>query len=63
MLGIIYVYYKFPPGESQLSLLLFCVCTAATIVGSLVSSWVLATRWSSLTVGERAWLIFGALFL
>jgi len=63
MLGIIYVNYKFPPMESQLNLFLFSVCTAALIVGSLVSIWILATQWSALTAGERWRLIFSALFL
>jgi hypothetical protein len=63
MLGIVYVYYKFPPSESQLNLVLFSICAAALTVGSLVSIWLLATRWSTLTVGERLRAAFGALFL
>jgi hypothetical protein len=63
MLGIIYVHYKFPPTESQLNLVLFSVCTAALVVGSLLSTWLLITRWSTLTVGERWRAVFYALFL
>jgi len=63
MLGIIYAHYKFPPMESEFNLLLFCLSAAALVVGSLVSIWVLATRWSVLTTGERVRLIFCALFL
>jgi hypothetical protein len=63
VLGIIYVHYKFPPGEGQLSLALFALCTAALVVGSLVSVWLLITQWSTLTIAERCRLVFSALFL
>jgi hypothetical protein len=63
MLGIFYVDYKFPPAESQLTLVLFSVCMAAVVVGSLLSTWLLITRWATLTVGERWRLAFYALFL
>ena len=63
MLGIIYVHNQFPPGESTLNLVLFSVCAAALAVGSVVSIWLLATRWSVLTPGERWRAIFYAVFL
>lgn len=63
MFGLIYAYYKLSPEEGGLTAVMFALCAAALIVGSLISSWILATQWRSLRAGDRARLIFYALFV
>jgi hypothetical protein len=60
MLGLVYLHYKFLPSDGGLTLALFLVLAGAFLAGSLVSMWILATRWRRLSPSMRLAFIFYA---
>jgi hypothetical protein len=63
MLGIVYLYHKFPPDQDQFNAVVFPVFATLFVLGSLVSVWILVTQWHTLKAGERWRLGFYVLFL